>query len=220
MQASIDSAAVSAALGRAGARLIEIADRLNQLDAAMGDGDCGISMGKGGEVLRQLGLDQASGLDIGQLLVKAGMAFNKVAPSTLGTVVATGLLAAGKEARGKTTLEPAAISALLLAASAAVQKRGEVQPGDKTIVDALAPAVETYAAAVRSETSAETAAAVMLQAARAGRDAATPLKSRKGRGTWVGERSIGCPDPGAVMFVAALEAVLRCPHDAAWDGPV
>jgi dihydroxyacetone kinase len=136
------------------------------------------------------------------------MAINRAAPSTMGTLIATGLMRAGKEARGQASLEGPTLSRMLRAADAGVRERGKAQPGDKTLVDALHPAAEAFAGAIEAGESLAAAGQALLRAAREGRDAVIPLQSKIGRAAWVGERTAGQPDPGTVLFVQMVEAAL------------
>ena len=137
------------------------------------------------------------------------MAFNRAASSTFGALAATALLRAGKEIKGASALDASSLARALGAAVAGVQERGKARPGDKTLVDALHPAAEAFAAGVASGQDSRTAAASMLEAARAGRDAVVAQQSRIGRAAWVGERTRNQPDPGSVLVVQILEAILE-----------
>jgi len=200
---------IQVALERVADRLIELYDLLNQLDAATGDGDLGISAAKAGTGIREFVASNppAEG-DLGKFIAALGMAINKAASSSMGALTATALMRAGKEARGATSLDGALLARMLRAADAGVQERGQAKPGDKTVVDALHPAAETFGAAVEAGQSLGAAAQAMLEAARAGRDAAIPLRSKIGRAAWVGERTENQPDPGTVLFVNVLEAAI------------
>jgi dihydroxyacetone kinase-like protein len=208
MGGTIDGEQVTAAVERVAARLSALRDELNRLDAAVGDGDLGITMSKAATGARDYVSANPPGDDLGKFLFGLGRAVNNAAPSTMGTLLATGLMRAGKEARGAATLDGAALAAMLHAADAGVQERGKARPGDKTVVDALHPAAEAFAAAVEQGVGLEGAAQAMLEAARAGRDAATPLRSKIGRASWVGERTEGQLDPGSVVLVQIFEAAL------------
>lgn len=195
-------------LRRAGETLVSLRDQLNELDAAMGDGDLGLSMSKGGAALVEYAAAEVSpSEDIGKYLANAGMAFNRAAPSTMGTLLATALMRMGKEAKGLTSLDAAALARLVEAAANGIQERGKAKLGDKTILDALIPASQAFSAAVQQGQSLEQAAQAMVEAARQGRDAAIPLRSNVGRASWVGERTEGKLDPGTVLCVALLEAL-------------
>lgn len=201
---------VREALQRAGNRMIALRDRLNELDAAMGDGDTGISVSKGGAAL----LDFVSanplneGDDIGKYLANAGMALNRAASSTMGTLLATALMRMGKEAKGVSALDAGLLARMLAAADAGIQERGKAKPGDKTIVDALHPAAVAFTEAVARGEDLHQATHAMLAAARQGRDAAVALRSNIGRASWVGERTVGKLDPGTVLCVELLEALV------------
>ena len=208
MSELVDGAQIAAAVERVAARLPELRDELNQLDAAMGDGDLGITVAKGAVALQEYTAANPPGDDLGKYLAGLGMAFNKAASSTMGALTATALMRAGKEARGLRNLDAATLAKMLTAADAGVQERGKARPGDKTLVDALHPAAEAFAAAVAQGKTLHEAGEALLQAAREGRDAAIPLRSRMGRASWVGERTEGQPDPGMVLFVQVIEAIL------------
>lgn len=202
---------VTAALKRAGETMIALRDHLNELDSAMGDGDTGISVSKGGAAL--VAYVEATllneGDDIGKYLANAGMAFNRAAPSTMGTLLATALMRMGKEAKGAMTLDATMLVKMISAADAGIQERGKARPGDKTIVDALHPAAQAFAAAIERGESIEGAAQAMLDAAKRGRDAAIPLRSNIGRASWVGERTENKLDPGTALCVQVLEALVE-----------
>jgi phosphoenolpyruvate---glycerone phosphotransferase subunit DhaL len=196
------------ALNRAALRLIAMRDKLNDLDAAMGDGDSGLTAEKGATGLRNYLAANPPTADLGKWLAQAGMAYNKAAPSTMGALMATAFMRAGKEVLGKAELADADLAKMFLAASLGLQERGKTKPGDKTIVDAWHPAAEAFQQAIEKGSSLQHASNVALEAARRGRDAAIPLRSQVGRANWVGERTEGKADPGTVLFVGALEAIL------------
>jgi dihydroxyacetone kinase-like protein len=199
------------AAARIAGRMPEWVDELNRLDAATGDGDLGVTMGKGAAAIAAHLAAQPAGGDVGGFLIALGMAFNRAAPSTMGTLLATALMRAGKEARGLAEVDGAALARMLRAANAGVQERGHAQPGDKTVVDALHPAAEAFAAAVEQGASIEAAGQALLLAARKGRDDVIPLRSKMGRAAWVGERTENQPDAGTVLLVRLIEAALDVP---------
>ncbi len=193
---------------RAAKRLLEITDLLNTLDAAMGDGDTGVSVSKGAQGVLEHLKAQPPTDDLGKWLAGVGMAYNRVAPSTMGALVATALMRAGKEIMGFSSADDQTLAKMLMAASLGVQERGKANLGDKTLVDALHPAAEAFSNAINTGSSLENAGVLMLQAARNGRDAATPLKSMIGRANWVGGTE-GKVDPGTVLVVTVLEALMN-----------
>lgn len=182
-------------------------DYLTSLDQAMGDGDTGITLAKVADgVLAYLQANSIS--DIGKFLGGAGMAANKAAPSTMGTLLATALMRAGKEVMGKTEISSQELAAMFKAAVTGMQERGKAQLGDKTIIDALHPACQAFAVAIEQGASLAEAGALALAAAEAGRDSVTPLRSKVGRASWVGERTEGQVDPGCEALVVMLKAVI------------
>jgi dihydroxyacetone kinase len=199
--------AIVAVLHRACLALKAQSEYLTSLDQAMGDGDMGITMSKIGDALLDYTKSTPAG-DIGKFLGGAGMATNRAAPSTMGTLLATALMRMGKVVMGKVHLTSADAKAMFAAADMSIQERGKARPGDKTIVDALHPAAEAFTAAVDQGEPLSIAGEKALKAAEAGRDAVTPLRSRVGRASWVGERTEGQVDPGCAALVIILEAVM------------
>jgi dihydroxyacetone kinase-like protein len=207
--AHIEAEQLVPAIERAADQMIEMRDTLNRLDAALGDGDTGITASKcGAGVKDYLSQNKPEG-SLGKYLVNMGMAVNRAASSSLGTLIATALMRAGKEAQELSSLDGPAVARMLTAADVGIQERGKAKPGDKTIVDALHPAAEAFSAAVQAGNSLEDAAQQMLDAARRGRDSVIASRSKIGRAAWVGERTENQPDPGTVLLVAIFEAVLE-----------
>ena len=208
MKSAIDGSAVVAVVARVAERMDELRDYLTRLDGAVGDGDLGITASKGAAALQEYLSTNPPGDDLGKFFSRMGMAFNRAASSTMGTLIATALMRAGKEASGLASLDAATLASMLIAADTGVQERGKAKLGDKTVVDALHPAAEAFAAAVERGDSLGAAGEAMLDAAREGRDAVIPLRSKIGRAAWVGERTVNQPDPGTVLLVQVLEAIL------------
>jgi dihydroxyacetone kinase len=206
MAEMISGQAVAGAMQRAAIALVDQSEYLTSLDQALGDGDMGISMGKIGKALQEYAQNSDIS-DIGKFLGGAGMATNKAAPSTMGTLLATALMRAGKQVMGKAELAPADLATIFQAADQGMQERGKARPGDKTIIDALHPASEAFVQAIEQGVSLSEAGAKAITAAEAGRDSVTPLRSRVGRASWVGERTEGQVDPGCAMFVIVLKAI-------------
>ena len=179
---------------------------LTSLDQAMGDGDMGLTLSKIATALLDYAAT-ASTDDLGKFFMGAGMTANRTAPSTMGTLLATAMMRAGKEVKGKSELDAGDLARMFQAADTGIQERGKAKPGDKTIVDAMHPASEAFAAAVTAGKSLPEAGAEALQAARAGLEKVTPLRSKIGRASWVGERTIGKVDPGCAAFVVMLTAL-------------
>ena len=207
MADTIQGQAVAAAVLRASNALNENSAYLTELDQAMGDGDAGITLGKVATALIEY-VNANPADDIGNFLAKAGMAANKAAPSTLGTLLATALMRAGKEVKGQTGLSAQELVAMFNAADDGVQQRGKAKLGDKTVVDALHPASQAFAEAIAAGASLKEAGERAIRAAEAGRDRVTPLRSQIGRASWVGERTEGQVDPGCAALVILLSAIV------------
>ncbi len=214
MTVTFTGAEMVATLRHMAEQAMTLRDTLNQLDAALGDGDTGITVAKAAGGLLDYLNANAPGDDLGKYLAAAGIAVNRVASSTLGTLVATAFMRAGKAAQGKSTLDQALLAQMVQAANLGIQERGKAKPGDKTLVDALHPAATAFVAATAQGQSLDASLAAMVIAARQGRDAAIGLRSQIGRAAWVGERTENQPDPGSVLVVHLLETVAGMEHTA------
>lgn len=198
---------IQAALRRVSAALAANRDRLTELDQALGDGDLGITANKVAQALKAHADESAEG-DLGKYLASGGMAVNRVASSTMGTLLATALMRAGKEVKGKSELEPQDLVAMLHAAERGMQERGKAKLGDKTILDALHPAARAFDEAVTQGVSLQEAGERMLSSSREGLEVVTPQKSRIGRAGWVGETG-GKVDPGCAALVVIFEGLVK-----------
>jgi dihydroxyacetone kinase-like protein len=178
------------------ASVAENKDYLTKLDQAIGDADHGINMDRGmTAVLAKL--DGLEGEDIGALLKTVGMTLVSTVGGAAGPLYGTLFLQMGVATAGKSELEPEDWAAALDAAVQGVQMRGKAEPGDKTMVDALIPARDAFSAAVAEGASFEEALGRSAQAAEEGMQATIPLVAKKGRASYLGERSAGHQDPGA-----------------------
>jgi dihydroxyacetone kinase-like protein len=185
------------------------ADRLTQLDAAIGDGDHGINMNRGFVAVGKALAGQADGLAPGRVLILAGKTLVSTVGGASGPLWGSFFRAAGRALGEAESVDGAALAAALDAGVKAVCDLGAAVPGDKTMVDALTPAVE----ALRTEVEAGEPLAAALQraadAAAEGARATVPLQARKGRASYLGERSIGHEDPGAASAALVIGALAR-----------
>jgi dihydroxyacetone kinase len=188
--------------------LLVQSEYLTGLDQAMGDGDLGINLSRISTALQNY-IQSADTSDLGKFIMQAGMETNKAAPSTMGTLLATALMRAGKEVKGLDELSAENLSSMLNAAAQGMQERGKASLGDKTILDALIPAAEAFSEAVEEGAPLDLAGEKMFNAALDGRDKVTPLRSKIGRASWVGERTEGRIDPGCETLIVILRAVTR-----------
>jgi len=181
-------------------------EQLTQLDAAVGDGDHGINMDRGmSAVLAKL--DAATEeQDIGALLKTVGMTLVSTVGGAGGPLYGTLFLQMGTAVSGKDELGPDDWAAALEAGIAGVQSRGKAEPGDKTMIDALIPGRDALKSALAGGASFEDALRQSAEAAEQGMRDTIPLVARKGRASYLGERSAGHQDPGATSSHLLLEA--------------
>ena len=198
----VDTAALERWIRAFAASAAEHADELTRLDSAIGDADHGANMARGtAAVVAKL---DASGSPA-VLLKQVGMTLVSTVGGASGPLYGTFFLRMATAAGDAAELDAAAFGAALRAGVAGVVARGKAEPGDKTMLDALVPAVDAYDAALDGgDLAAALRAAV--DAGAAGRDATVPLQARKGRASYLGERSVGHQDPGATSAVLLLEA--------------
>ena len=181
-------------------------DQLTQLDAAIGDGDHGINMDRG--MTAVLGKVDAAGQDqdIGALLKAVGMTLVSTVGGAGGPLYGTLFMQMGTALPGKAVLGPDDWTAALDAAVSGVQARGKAEPGDKTMIDALIPARDALKTALVGGASFEDALKRSADAAGQGMRDTIPLVAKKGRASYLGERSAGHQDPGATSSHLLLEA--------------
>lgn len=203
----VDAAAVRAWLGAFADAVLSHQEELTRLDSAIGDADHGSNMARGMKaVVAALDAEEPTGP--GALLKRTGMTLVSTVGGASGPLYGTFFLRMATKAGDAESLDRAAFGAALRAGVEGVVARGKAESGDKTMYDALAPAVDAYDAAEGDLAAALTAAS---DAAAAGRDATIPLQARKGRASYLGERSIGHQDPGATssaLLLAAAAATL------------
>jgi dihydroxyacetone kinase-like protein len=181
-------------------------DELTALDSAIGDADHGINMHRGMQAVLAK-LDGQSPGDVGALFKMVGMTLVSTVGGAGGPLYGTLFLQLGTATAGKTAIEPADWSAALEAAVAGVQARGKAVLEDKTMVDALVPARDAFKAAVEEGATFADALRRAADAAEGGMKATIPLVARKGRASYLGERSAGHQDPGATSSWLLVKAV-------------
>jgi dihydroxyacetone kinase-like protein len=181
-------------------------DRLTRLDSAIGDGDHGVNLNRGFTAVIAA-LDQTPPATVSEVLVKAGATLMSRVGGASGPLYGSALRAAGKALPATTEVQLSDLVGALHAGLEAVRKLGGAAPGDKTLVDAWAPALDAFEQAVAGGADLAAAAGAAARAARAGAEATVPLRARKGRASYLGERSIGHQDPGAASTDLIFEAL-------------
>ncbi len=185
--------------------LAENRDYLIQLDAAIGDADNGANMDRGFQAVMSK-IPEMSDKDIGAIFKTVGMTLLSTVGGAGGPLYGTFFIQAGAKTAGKLELSPEDWSAALEAAVNGVIMRGKAELGDKTMVDALTPAVKALKQAVSDQQSFGKALRISADAAKQGMEATTPLVARKGRASYLGERSAQHQDPGATSSYMILNA--------------
>lgn len=181
-------------------------DYLTQLDQAIGDADHGINMDRGmSAVVAKLDADSGE-QDVGAVLKTAGMTLVSTVGGAGGPLYGTLFLRMGTAVTGKGELSPDDWATALEAGVAGVQDRGKAELGDKTMIDALVPARDALKEALGGGATFADALRRSAAAAEQGMKGTTPLVARKGRASYLGERSAGHQDPGATSSHMLLEA--------------
>jgi phosphoenolpyruvate---glycerone phosphotransferase subunit DhaL len=200
-----DAAEFTRFIGLFADRLHERKDELTRLDSDIGDADHGINMDRGFTAVRAK-LDDLDGADLGAIAKQVGMTLISTVGGASGPLYGTFFLRCGTALGEDGAVDAAALGAALRAGVAGVQARGNAEAGDKTMLDAWLPAVDAYDAALAGGGDLRAALRAAAEGAGAGRDATVDLVARKGRASYLGERSRGHPDPGATSTTMILEA--------------
>ncbi|MCU1477740.1 MAG: dihydroxyacetone kinase [Subtercola sp.] len=176
------------------------------LDAVVGDGDFGYSLARGFEFVLA-DFDDIDRTDAGTFLSKVAVMITSHIGGTSGPLWGTAFLRAGSSLKGNDDISSADAVAALRAAIEGIKKRGRSDVGDKTLLDALVPAVDTLEASLDAGEPAAVAVQKMAETARIAAEATSVLEARRGRASYTGERSIGSVDAGAVGVAVLIEKV-------------
>jgi phosphoenolpyruvate---glycerone phosphotransferase subunit DhaL len=208
---TVDSAFVRSWIEEIAKAVEEERDHLTQLDSAIGDADHGVNMQRGfSAVVAKLAA--AESLTPGKVLTTVGATLISTVGGAAGPLYGTAFREAGKSLGEDDQFDPPQLLAALRAALEGIQKLGAATEGDKTMVDAFAPATSAFAGEIEAGGSLVTATARAREAAEEGMRATIPLQARKGRASYLGPRSVGHQDPGATstaLIFSALERVAR-----------
>lgn len=175
-------------------------DELNERDGALGDGDLGVTLARSMELFST---QPPGGEDIGMVLLGYAKLLTGTVGSTYGTLAATGLMAAAKQAKGRTTVPWSEVSSLLGTAGAAMAARGKSQLGDKTVLDALD-------SARKATENIDDPKKLASAAAQAVNETIAEFRMRpfnQGRARIWGEKGLGMDDPGMVAFRYIVESL-------------
>jgi len=191
-------------------KLIEAEKMLTELDSNVGDADCGIGVKRGFKAVLET-LPQLNNMELGDILKKVGFTLAYTIGGTSGAMLGTGFLEAGKSIGEKKEINGQALADALEMSNTVIKRRGgNTQVGDKTLIDALEPAVEAIKASAASVNSTMvTLIEQAYQAAKSGSDNTIDMTAKKGRASYLGDRSKGHRDPGSVIIYLIFEAALE-----------
>jgi len=177
-----------------------------ELDAVVGDGDFGFSLARGFEyVLAEW--DTIDRADAGTFLGRVAVMITGHIGGTSGPIWGTAFLRAGARLKGLDSITGQDVVDALRASVEGIMKRGKADLGDKTLLDALVPAIDALEKSIQAQDAPADAARAFATTARQAADATSVLEARRGRASYSGERSIGSPDAGAVGLAVLAERV-------------
>jgi dihydroxyacetone kinase-like protein len=179
--------------------------QLTDLDSAVGDGDFGISLDRGFTAVKTE-LSAKPPADLRAVFQTTSMVLIKSMGGSSGPLLGTFFLRAAATTADKADLAPADVVALFQAGVDGMQQRGKAAPGDKTMMDAWLPAVAAMKGALEAGGGLTDVMEKGTAAAEAGAEATKSMSARKGRASYIGDRSVGHPDPGAVAVHMMLKA--------------
>ncbi len=208
MMAAIDTAALADWIRRFRDVIAEKREWLTELDSAIGDADHGANMARGMDAVVAK-LDSGVPDTVDELLKTVGMTLVSSVGGASGPLYGTLFLRMGMAAGPVTELDGAGLGGSLRAGLDGIVARGKAEAGDKTMFDAMAPAVDAFDAAISGGGDLSAATAAAAEAASSGRDATEPLVARKGRASYLGERSAGHLDPGAASTTLLFESLAQ-----------
>ena len=209
---SLDAAWARRWIELAAVDIAEQRDYLVDLDRAIGDGDHGENMDRGFKAAVEA-LGQAQPASVAEVLKTVAKTLMSTVGGAAGPLYGTAFLRASKAA-GDGDLDGAGVAAVIAGALDGIQARGKATTGEKTMVDAWTPALEAARAAAESGSDPAAVLEAAATAAEAGAAATEPLRATKGRASYLGERSIGHLDPGAVSTSLILRAAARAAGEA------
>lgn len=179
-------------------------DELIRLDQQNGDGDLGISMSDGFEAAYLAAL-KLSENDLGKLLMYCGKAFNEAAPSSLGTIISLGMMGMAKYLKGTENADLRQLADAMENGVNLIMEKAQSKPGEKTVLDALVPAIEALKNSVDSDLKSAFSKAAL--AAAEGSERTKNMRSVHGRAAYYGDKSIGLVDGGSVAATYIFEAI-------------
>lgn len=188
--------------------MMENKENLIQLDSVVGDGDLGLTMSDGFKAAAD-NAKASTESDAGKLIYMAGKAMSTAVPSTMGTLMASGLMQAGKVLKGKTDIEFSDIVDLYAAYEEGVMNRGKAKVNEKTFLDGIDPAVISLKESLANNLNIKEAADKAYHAAQEGYENTATMLAVHGRAATRGEASRTLKDPGACVAVLMMKAFVN-----------
>lgn len=202
----IERSCVIAFLLRAAELLRENRDYLTQLDSAIGDADHGVNMDRGFSKITS-SIDSLKDKDVGSILKGCSMALVSSVGGASGPLYGTAFMSAAKALEGKDSISEEELLQALKSALEGIKSRGRAVEGEKTMIDAIAPALRAMEEKIHSGASLIEALRAAERAAEEGMKATIPMRATKGRASYLGERSVGHQDPGATSSYLLFRAM-------------
>ena len=184
-------------------------EELCAMDAKMGDGDLGLTMSKGYGALPGLIKDQMQESSVAKTLMKAAMKMQGLVPSTMGTLMSTGVMYGGKAVGDKPEMDAKDLAAFLEGFAAGIQKRGKCQPGDRTIYDSVSKAAEAGKKALEEGGGMKAVMDAAVEGAKEGVEATKEMTPKYGKAAVFAARAKGVEDQGAVAGMYLMEGLAR-----------
>jgi dihydroxyacetone kinase-like protein len=203
----VDTHTITSWLAEAEDQIKAQSDYLTQLDAAIGDGDHGTNMRRGFDAVGKALAGQSDDTPPGRLLILAGKTLVATVGGASGPLWGSALRHAGRTLGASEIFDGNQLTLALEAAIDGIVELGAAAPGDKTMVDALVPAAAALRDAIDAGRSLDDAVQAAATAAQQGAESTVPMQARKGRASYLGERSIGHQDPGATSAAIILAAL-------------
>ena len=183
-------------------------EELTEIDSKLGDGDMGISMEKGAIALKkELDKFVDSDINISELFMNCAMAFNRAAPSTMGTLLSGGMLAIAKQIGNQKVITIDQVVEIPGILANSISLRGKASVGDKTVLDALIPFSDKLKSVYNETMSIDKALTMATQAAYIGMESTKGIIAKTGRAKWLAERNMEYPDAGSVLCYRIVKRI-------------